>query len=166
VTFERGRYRLNVERGIELDAPMVERLLTDALRRARQGAPSEDMLASASALYTGDFLESEQVGEWHLAIRDRLSRLNVSALEVLGNSLIERERYADAAEAFERLVQQEELHEAAWRALMTCRAREGDQAGMIREYRRLQAVLRRELDAAPQPETMELFRRLQQKFKG
>jgi hypothetical protein len=36
---------------------------------------------------------------------------------------------------------------------------------MIREYRRLQAMLRRELDAAPQAETMELFRRLQQGFK-
>jgi len=49
---------------------------------------------------------------------------------------------------------------------MLCRARVGDQAGMIREYRRLQAVLRRELDAAPQPATMELFRRLQQELKG
>jgi non-specific serine/threonine protein kinase len=166
VTFERGRYRLNVEGGLELDAPVVEQLLTDALRGARQGAPSEDMLASACALYTGDLLESEHVGDWHLAIRDRLSRLNTSALEVLGSSLLEQERYADAAEAFERLVQQDELHEPAWRALMVCRARGGDQAGMIREYRRLQAALRRELDAAPQPETMELFRRLQQEFKG
>jgi predicted ATPase/DNA-binding SARP family transcriptional activator len=166
VTFERGRYRLNVEGGIELDAPVVEQLLTDALRGARQGAPSEDMLASACALYTGDLLESEHAGDWHLAIRDRLSRLNASALEALGNTLLAQERYADAAEAFERLVQRDELYEAAYRALMTCRAREGDQAGMIREYRRLQAVLRRELDAAPQPETMELFRRLQQEFKG
>jgi DNA-binding SARP family transcriptional activator len=84
---------------------------------------------------------------------------------VFGNALLAHERFGDAARAFERLVQQEELHEAAYRSLLLCRAREGDQAGMIREYRRLQAVLRRELDAAPQAETMELFRRLQQEFK-
>lgn len=106
------------------------------------------------------------MGDWHLAIRDRLAHLHASALEVLGNTLLAAERYGEAAETFERMVQREELHEAAYRGLMLCRAREGDQAGMIREYRRLQAVLRRELDAAPQPETMELFRRLQQEFKG
>jgi DNA-binding SARP family transcriptional activator len=125
-----------------------------------------EALASACALYTGHFLDGEHVGDWHLAIRDRLARLHASALEVLGNTLLERERHEEAAAAFERLLRQEELHEASYRALMLCRARAGDQAGMIREYRRLQAVLRRELDTAPQPETMELFRRLQQEFKG
>ena len=89
----------------------------------------------------------------------------VSALEALGNALVALERYGDGALLFERLVQQEELHEVAYRSLMLCRAREGDQAGMIREYRRLQSVLRRELDAAPVAETMELFRRLQQEFR-
>ena len=165
VTFERGNYRLNVEGGVELDAPVVEQRLTDALRSARQGTASPEALASACALYAGHFLEGEQVGDWHLAIRDRLSRLHASALELLGNTLLERERYQDAAEAFERLLQQEELHEAAYRSLMLCRARAGDQAGMIREYRRLQSLLRRELDAAPQPQTMELFRRLQQELR-
>jgi predicted ATPase/DNA-binding SARP family transcriptional activator len=166
VTFERGNYRLSVEGGVELDAPFVEQQLTDALRGARQGSPSVEALASACALYTGHFLDGEHVGDWHLAIRDRLARLHASALEVLGNTLLERERHEEAAAAFERLLRQEELHEASYRALMLCRARAGDQAGMIREYRRLQAVLRRELDTAPQPETMELFRRLQQEFKG
>ena len=66
---------------------------------------------------------------------------------------------------FEQLVQQEELNESAYRSLMLCRTRAGDQAGMISAYRRLQAVLRREMDAAPATETMELFRRLQQTFK-
>lgn len=166
VTYERGNYRLSVDGGVELDAPVVEQQLTGALRSARQGSPSVEALASACALYTGHFLEGENMGDWHLAIRDRLAHLHASALEVLGNTLLAAERYGEAAETFERMVQREELHEAAYRGLMLCRAREGDQAGMIREYRRLQAVLRRELDAAPQPETMELFRRLQQEFKG
>jgi DNA-binding SARP family transcriptional activator len=124
-----------------------------------------DALESALASYGGHFLDGEPVADWHLEIRDRLARLHASALEALGNALLDLERPGDAALAFERLVQQEELHEAAYQSLMLCRAREGDQAGMIREYRRLQAMLRRELDAAPQAETMELFRRLQQGFK-
>lgn len=166
VTFERGRYRLNVDGGIELDASVVEQQLTEALRVARQGSPAVDMLSLACARYTGHFLEGEPVGDWHLEIRDRLSRLLASALEMLGNTLLTLERYEEASEAFEQLVQQDELHEAAWRSLMLCRARTEGQAGTVREYRRLQAVLRRELDAAPQPETMELFRRLQQGFRS
>jgi DNA-binding SARP family transcriptional activator len=166
VTYERGSYRLSVAGGIELDAPGVEQALTDALREVRRGSPSTEALASACVLYTGHFLEGEHVGDWHLALRDRLARLHAGALEALGNTLLESKRHEDAAAAFERLLQQDELHEAAYRALMLCRARAGDQAGMIREYRRLQAVLRRELDAAPQPATMELFRRLQQELKG
>lgn len=166
VTFERGRYRLTVEGGIELDAPALEHQLTTALRAARQGSPAVDMLSSACARYTGHLLEGEPVGDWHLEIRDRLSRLLASALEMLGTTLLALERYEEAADVFERLVQQDELHEAAWRSLMLCRARAGDQSGTVSEYRRLQAVLRRELDAAPHPETMELFRRLQQGFRS
>jgi DNA-binding SARP family transcriptional activator len=165
VTFDHGRYRLDVDGSTEADAFALEQRLTEALSLARRGDSSLEQLASAVALYGGHFLDGEPVGDWHLEIRDRMSRLHASALEELGNALLARERYGDAAITFERLVQQEELHEAAWRSLMLSRARKGDQAGMIREYRRLQAVLRRELDAAPGAETMELFRRLQQEFK-
>lgn len=165
VTFERGRYRMNVDGGVEFDAVTVEQRLADALRAARRGDATADDLESAVALYRGHFLDGEPVGDWHLDVRDRLARLHASALETLGNALLARERYDDAAAVFERLVQQEELHEGAHRSLMLCRARAGDQAGMVRDYRRLQAVLRRELDVAPQAETMELFRRLQQELR-
>jgi predicted ATPase/DNA-binding SARP family transcriptional activator len=165
VAFDRGRYRLNISGNVEFDAFVIERQMTDALRDARRNDGSLDALESAVAAYGGHFLDGEPVGDWHLDIRDRLSRLHASVLEALANALLDRARYGDAAVAFERLLLQEELHEAAWRSLMRCRARDGDQAGMIREYRRLQSVLRRELDAAPQPETMELFRRLQQEFR-
>ena len=165
VTFDSGRYRLNIGGSIDFDVPVLEQRLREALRSARRNEASLEVLEAAVTAYTGHFLDGEPVGDWHLEIRDRLSRLHASALEVLGNALIARERYGDAAITFDRLVQQEELHEAAWRSLMLSRARQGDQAGMIREYRRLQAVLRRELDAAPGAETMELFRRLQQEFK-
>jgi len=165
VMFERGRYRLNVDGGIDFDVVIVEQRLTDALRAARRSDAPLEEVASAVALYRGHFLDGEPVADWHLEIRDRLSHLHASALEALGNALLARERYGDASAVLERLIRQEALHEGAYRSLMLCRARDGDQAGMIREYRRLQAVLRRELDAAPAAETMELFRRLQQQFR-
>jgi DNA-binding SARP family transcriptional activator len=166
VRFDRGRYRLDVGGRIDVDAFAFEERVTETLRLVRRGAASLEALEAAVATYGGHFLDGESMGDWHLEIRDRLSRLHASALEALGNALLAREDWRHAAAAFERLVQQEELHEPAYRSLKLCRAREGDQAGMIREYRRLQAVRRRELDAAPAAETMEHFRRLQQEFRG
>lgn len=165
VTFDRGRYRLDIDGSIEVDAFVLEQELTAALGLARRGKPSLEKLAAAIALYGGDFLEGDPMGDWHLEVRDRLARLHASALEVLGNALLALERYGEAAQVFARLVEQEAVDESAFRSLMLCRARDGDHAGMICEYRRLQAVLRRELDTTPAAETMELFRRLQQGFR-
>src|SRR5207244_1935601 len=96
-----------------------------------------------------------------LEIRDRLCRHHAEGLEVMGAALLAEERFEDAALTFERLVQQEELHEEGYRALMTCRARAGDRMAALREYRRLESVLQREMGARPEKATDDLLRRIQ-----
>lgn len=161
--FERDRYRIDARDAgaIEFDAAMFESAVTDALRRGRRGAVPIDDLRTALALYRGDFAEGEPYGDWHLDTRDRLARLHAEGLETLGRALLQAERYDEAADAFERLIRQEDLHEEAYRSLMLCRARAGDRTGAMREYRRLEAVFRKELDEEPSPESAALFRRLQ-----
>jgi predicted ATPase/DNA-binding SARP family transcriptional activator len=161
VKFERERYRIDAVGSIEFDAAQFQQHVTDALRLAKRGNVPVDDLRAALALYRGHFMNGEHVGDWHLEIRDRLCRLHADGLETLGDALLEAGRFDDAASVFERLVQQEELHEEGYRALMTCRARVGDRMAAMREYRRLEAVLQRELGAQADRETAELFRRLQ-----
>ncbi|HET7374768.1 MAG TPA: BTAD domain-containing putative transcriptional regulator [Gemmatimonadaceae bacterium] len=161
VRFDRDRYCVAPLGEIALDAVTFEESVTRALRARRRGAVPVDELRDALALYRGDFLDGETAGDWHFELRDRLARLHASGLEALGEALLAENRCDEATSAFERLVQQEELHEAAYRSLMIARARAGDRTGAMREYRRLEAVLRRELEVEPQAETMEVFRRVQ-----
>jgi DNA-binding SARP family transcriptional activator len=161
VKFERERYRIDHVGIVEFDVALFQQRITDALRVSRRGNVPVDDLRNILALYRGDFMAGESVGDWHMEIRDRLCRLHADGLETLGRALLEACRFDDAASVFERLIQQEELHEEAYRSLMTCRARVGDRMAAMREYRRLEAVLQRDLGAQPDRETSDLFRRLQ-----
>ena len=161
VHFERGRYRIAPDRRVELDAAEFETAATSALRRARRQSAATDELRAALALYRGDFLDGEPVGDWHLPLRDRLCRLYTDALLALGDALLRDERHDEAVEVLERLVREEPLDESACRTLMTGRARAGDRSGALEDYQRLAATLAAEYGSKPELESVALFERLQ-----
>ena len=160
VRFERDRYRIASLGEIEFDALAFESRVTAALRSLRAGSLQANELADALALYRGEFLDGESAGDWHLELRDRLAHLYATGLEALGNALMGQQQHEAAARLFEELLHKDELHEAAARSLMLARARSGDRTGALREYRRLEAVLDRELGSEPEPQTRELFERV------
>ncbi len=161
--FDRDRYQINAGVGgvIDFDAATFERQVGDELRRARRGQLNVDSLRAALATYRSAFADGEPYGDWHLEVRDQLARLHADGLETLGEALLNAERYDEAAPVFERLIRQEELHEDAYRALMICRARAGDRTAAMREYRRLESMVRKELESEPSKETSALFKKLQ-----
>jgi DNA-binding SARP family transcriptional activator len=65
-------------------------------------------------------------------------------------------------DVYPRIVQKQDLHEEAHRRLMLCLARSGERGRALRHYERLVALLRDELDAEPEPDTVALFDRLKQ----
>ena len=161
--FDRDRYQINAGVGgvIDFDAATFERQVGDELRRARRGQLNIDSLRAALATYRSAFADGEPYGDWHLEVRDQLARLHADGLETLGEALLKAERYDEAAAVFERLIRQEEMHEDAYRALMICRARAGDRTAAMREYRRLESMVRKELESEPSKETTALFKKLQ-----
>jgi DNA-binding SARP family transcriptional activator len=161
VTFERDRYRLGTHRPSWVDARAWEERMVAALRQARRGAPPLAELQDLATAYGGDFLDGELAGEWHLEVRDRLARLHAEGLESLGAALAAAGRHDEAVAAWDALVRREALHEAAYRGLMTARVRAGDRAGAVREFRRLEATLRREEAGRPERETLALFEQVQ-----
>lgn len=161
VRFERDRYRVDVPGGIDFDAAAFEDSITSGLRAGRRGAFPIDAVSSALQRYGGDFLDGESAGDWHYEMRDRLARLYGDGSEALGAALMAAQRWDDAVAVLSRLVEREPLRESAWRALMSARARSGDTAGALRDYRTLEGTLRREGIARPGRETVELYRRLQ-----
>ncbi|HEX8411338.1 MAG TPA: BTAD domain-containing putative transcriptional regulator [Thermoanaerobaculia bacterium] len=129
--------------------------VTAALR-----ANTPEKLDAALALYCGDFLQGEDAGEWCLPIRAHLRQLHLRALFALGQAHESRGRYTDAAETYSRVLAREPFHEPAARQLMICRARLGARSESLRIYLQLEQRLRDDLQAAPEPETRTLYRRL------
>jgi predicted ATPase/DNA-binding SARP family transcriptional activator len=160
VVLEDERYRINPALGCELDATSFQEQITTALRGARGGEGSADRLRAALALYRGDFLQDETVGDWHLEIRDHLRRLYVDGLFALGELLMQAEAFAEAAAVYQQLVRKEDLHEEAHRRLMLCLARTGERGRALRHYERLVVLLREGLDAEPEEQTTGLYERL------
>jgi predicted ATPase/DNA-binding SARP family transcriptional activator len=134
-----------------------ESVVSAALRKHDVAA-----LENAIALYAGDFLQGEDAGEWCLPIRAHLRQLYLRALFAVGQAHESRGRYTDAAETYGRVLAREPFHEAAARQLMICRARLGERSESLQIYRQLEQRLREDLQAAPEPETLTLYRRLRQ----
>jgi DNA-binding SARP family transcriptional activator len=161
VRFERDRYRVDVPGGVDFDAMAFENVITSGLRAGRRGAFPVDEMRLALERYRGDFLDGESAGDWHYEMRDRLARLYGDGAEALGGALMGVERVDDAVAVLSRLSEREPLRESACRMLMSARARSGDTAGALRDYRTLEGALRRDGIPGPGRETAELYRRLQ-----
>jgi DNA-binding SARP family transcriptional activator len=154
---------MNWPLGIEVDSAAFERNAVDALWASRAQPDSSatlQRLRVAADVYRGDFLANESAGDWHLAIRDRLQRLWVEAVQALGSQLLEQGANDNAAELFRRLVRADELDEGAHRLLLTALARAGHRGEALRHYERFAALLEQEMGAPPEKATSVLHDRL------
>ncbi len=159
VTLSNDQYAVDSRVVVDFDASRFERDVSAGLTRLRKDGDTT-LLERALTLYAGDFLEHEVVEDWHLELRDRLRHKCVSALAALGERRMEQERWAEAAEAWRRLVARDELDERAYRGLMTCHAKLGERSQVQQLYQRVERVLQKELEAKPEAETVQLYKRL------
>lgn len=166
IAFDKERYRIAWELGVRFDARTFEELMRSATRALRSARPGTDMsdavarLGEAMSLYRGDFLADQDVGDWHIEIRDRLRRLYSDGVLLLGARRLEQGAYMEAAEAFRRAIAVDELHEEAHRRLMLSLARAGERTEALRQYDRLARTLRADLETEPDAETKALYERL------
>jgi predicted ATPase/DNA-binding SARP family transcriptional activator len=159
VVMEGDRYRLSPAVTIELDADRFEREARAALRNT---APDPDRLRAVLALRRGELLEDGFAGAWIDDHRDRLRRLAVDLGLALGGALEATGDAAAAAETYHAIATREELNEEAQRRLMLAWAAAGDRVRALRHYDRLVALLRDELDADPEPETVRVAETIRQ----
>jgi predicted ATPase/DNA-binding SARP family transcriptional activator len=159
VRYEQDRYGLDWSSGVDFDAARFEHGASEALRRLRKldsgeavdavAAATVRALADTLSCYRGPFLEGEKVGDWHLAMRERLARLHGDALHALAAHHEKRGEHAAAAEAWQRLLAADPLHEDAVGRLMLALERDGRRGEALRVYERFERELAAELDAAP-----------------
>lgn len=132
---------------IELDTAAFERMVGEG----RRGA------VAAVALYHGDLAEG--LGhECFAAERERLSDLYEDALAVVAQARLSAGDFAGARSAASLLLARDPLREEAHGVLIEAYGRTGSRSQVIRQYRRLCAVLRTELAVSPLPETEAAYR--------
>ena len=145
-------YGLRPGADIWLDAEQF----SDAVHRAASN-PTPDLLQFAVGLYTGEYLPDTLYETWAAEERERLSALFLENADLLVESLIREERYAEAIDLSQRILTQDNCWERAYRHLMLAYDRLGDRGQVGRTYQKCVQTLRDELDVAPSPETEKLY---------
>src|SRR5207249_7728787 len=161
IVYEQQRYAFNRKLPYWFDVEAFEALVEEA--RHLQGYASAQAISTleeALSLYQGDFLEDLITGDWAIAPRDELRRRYQEALLFLGQMCFTQGRYAQAADAYRKLITHDRYQEVAHRELMRCYVRLGERGQAFRHSQHLTAWLREELGALPALETQALFERL------
>lgn len=154
------RYRINPALDPWFDAALFEAAAGRALRAPRSAADAGARLGEAHALYRGDFLEGEAMGDWSLDMQARLRRKHHDVLMAAADLRLERGDLAAAAETLEQLIRADGLREDAHRRLMRCYARAGERERALQQYERLVALLAGQLGATPDRESVALRDRI------
>ncbi len=155
VLLEGDRYRVAASVRTWIDAA--------AFRAGVKEAGSDaGRLREVLALWRGDLLDEDPVGPWAAGLRDDLRRVRVDGLMALARALEEEGDDSGAADLYRTVVLLEELHEGAHRGLMAAWGRTGQRSRALRHFEELTALLRKELDAEPERETVALAEELRE----
>ncbi len=112
----------------------------------------------ALKIYQGELLP-DCYDDWILPERERLQQKFINALVQIVQQREERNDYAGAIVAAQRLLRCEPLREETYCDLMRLYALSGDRTGVVRVYDICVTVLRRELGLEPNVETREAYER-------
>ncbi len=139
---------LRADARVSLDVERFEHLLC---------GPGSDAEAAID-LYHGDLAEG--LGhECFAAERERLSDAYEDALALAAARRLATGDLATARSYADRLLARDPLREEAHSVLMEVYGLGGTRSQVVRQYRRLRAILRHELDVEPLPETDAAYRR-------
>jgi predicted ATPase/DNA-binding SARP family transcriptional activator len=142
---------------------------------ARNGTESalcqdcQKALEEASLYYQADFLagfsvpDSSVFEEWQFFQTESLRKNLAEILEQLARLYANREEYKTAIEYCRRWVALDRLNESAQRQLITLYALSGQRAAAKRQFEECKRILKEELNAEPEEETLQLFKDLQKK---
>jgi DNA-binding SARP family transcriptional activator len=136
---------------VVVDMDQFEQLAEVAVRRRDVGA-----YEAALAAYGGELLPEDRYESWCAERRGVLAEVRVRLLSGLAEVLEGRGAYNEAADRLREVLQQDPAREAVHRQLMRLYARMGTPDQAVRQFHLCAEVLRRELDLAPQPETVSL----------
>jgi ATP/maltotriose-dependent transcriptional regulator MalT/DNA-binding SARP family transcriptional activator len=146
---------LALAKGAEVDATVFE---TEA-RRALAGRGDEAVATARSALarYAGPLLPDDRYEPWASEPRERLSRLQLSLLDLLARDAAERGETDEAIRLLEEAIEADRYDERRYLAVARLLLRQG-RRGRALEVLRASAAALHELDLEPSAEHRDLVR--------
>ena len=140
-----------------------ERVETDVDRfvsLVAAGTPEADL--EATRLYQGDLLDNLHVREvefqdWLLSERQRIATIACPAFERAVDHLLREGQTDRAVEIARRLIAFDPLREPSHRLLMRVLAQTGQRSAAIQQYNTCAALLAKDLQVDPSPETQKLL---------
>jgi DNA-binding SARP family transcriptional activator/tetratricopeptide (TPR) repeat protein len=154
---EGGAVRFHPKSSYVLDVTEFEETIESALHTA--GEERATLLNTAITLYKGDLLPGFY-DDWVVIEQEHLRELYLQALKELVAHYTEHRDYAQAIVWARQVLSISPLQEEIHRALMQLYALTGDRTAALHQYAECEAVLQRELNAAPLPETQTLYKKL------
>ena len=120
----------------------------DGIRELQQLAPGAVLDDDTSTMMHGELLP-DWYDEWLLVERERLRQVRLHALEDAARCLIERRCFGGAIDTALRAIAMEPLRETAHELVIAAHLAEGNVCEALRQYRKLETLLRDELDIEP-----------------
>lgn len=157
---------LLVPQNIQIDADLFEAGVKELQTSlAQKGSGQDSQLLSeldrVLQLYTGDYLPEDLYEDWTQKRRERLRRFHCWLLEHAATLAIAQRMGIRACEYLQTLLEHDATDEQTHRLLILVYARMGHRTDALNQFNRLRTILRTELNAAPLPETVALYRDIQ-----
>jgi DNA-binding SARP family transcriptional activator len=142
-----------------VDVWAFDQAVAEAERASRGSREWFEALEKSARLYSSDLLP--HLGDhWCLRRREELQTRFLTCLRDLTQVERERHQYAQASTWARRALQVDPCDEESHRHLMLLYVLQGEHARAMHQYHQCRRVLRKELDVAPDEETIALYERL------
>lgn len=144
---------------IWLDAEAFLEKAREAAYWREHGHPELALAAyrAAAELYRGDYLEEDRYEDWALSTREQLRDAFYELRRDWADLLAEQQRYGEALAICQHLLVDYPLREEIWQRVMRFYADSGQRDQALRAYEQCKAVLHRELETEPLPETQAVY---------
>ncbi len=162
ILYENDRYFLNPEMRTWIDCEEFEKHARVGQRQEIAGQTKQAMAeySVAESLYQGEFLIGDIYEEWANPRREQIKTLYLHVADRLSQHYMERKEYTAALVLCQKLLTQDNCHEAAHNRIMKCYLAQGQRHLAIRQYQTCQQLLSDELDIFPSEETTALYQRI------
>ncbi len=162
ILFSEGKYAFNPEMELWVDVEQFQHhwLTGQSREKKSEIAQAVSEYIMAEKLYHGDYLEDDFYEDWTLLRREALKDTCLAILSKLADNLFKKADYEGCIIYCQKILAKDSCREDAYRQLMRCYSRLGQRHRALRWYELCAKMIKRELDFAPENQTVDLYRKL------